>query len=477
MRKRMSKKTRQTVTMLVLCVLLISAGIGYYVLIRYQAGQNQEDAPEEGIILYELDSSKINKIHYTNEKAELRLVKEKNVWKKEEDPEFPLKQTKISLMADAVATVTADRLVTDQCEDLGEYELDQPDLTVELEDGDGNSQTLVIGMESLSGGGRYAYCEDTSKIYLLSTSIYSAFDYTEGEIMETASFPTIAADNVTGLEIRSKKGKDFKAVYDEKNSPYRDIFSWAIYEPYSQPVAGDADQLQILFGSYSDLSFSEGVSYRADEKERKQFGLMQPSYRITLDYDNKKSKPLQLSIGRQNKEKTGYYAQLAGDQGIYLMDTATVEGLVNIIPLQYVYQRLYPGTIGDLKGLQLEYGGKKRSYTVVAKKSDSGRDSEASEEVAYTVRSNGKKVDSDQFQDAFDAISNLAPTGEIDSKVKPKGNEPIAGFQFQEKKKDVTMHIYPYDGNNFYRIEVDGVMEFVVDIRTVDSILEAFQGM
>lgn len=475
----MSKKTRQTVTIIVLCVLLIGAGIGYYALIRYQSAQETEESQEEGITLYELDSSKLQKIHYTNDRAEMRLVRENNVWKKEENPDFPLKQTKVSLMADAVAAVTADRLVTDRCRDLAEFGLDQPDLTVELEDSDGNSQSLMIGKESLSGGGRYAYCGDTSKIYLLSTSIYSSFDYAEGEIMETPEFPTIAADNVTGLEIRSEKGTDFKAVYDEKNSPYKDIFSWAIYEPYSQPVAGDVDQLQTLFGSYEGLDFSEGVSYRTDQKELKKYGLKQPSYQIILDYYNQKiSKKLQLTIGKQNKDKTGYYAQLAGNQGIYLMDTATVEGLVNLVPMQYVYQRLYAGMISDLKGLKLEYRGKTRSYTVKQEKPDSEQtDERTGEDVTYLVKSNGKEIDSEKFQNAFQAVSNLAPNGEIDSKVKTKGDEVVASFHFQEKKKNVIMNIYPYDGNNFYRIEVNGVMEFVVDIRTIDGILEAFQGL
>ena len=33
----MSRKKRQTVTLLVLCLVLIAAGVGYYALIRHQA--------------------------------------------------------------------------------------------------------------------------------------------------------------------------------------------------------------------------------------------------------------------------------------------------------------------------------------------------------------------------------------------------------------------------------------------------------
>lgn len=482
----MSRKTRQTVTMLVLCVLLVVAGIGYYALIKYQSSQQEkeETAEEESIPLYEMDDSKIQKLHYKNEKAEMNLVKQKNVWKVEDDLDFPLDQNKITTMVDAVTAVSADQLVTEKCDNLDEYQLNNPDLTVEVEDSSGNKQTLVIGMESVSGGGRYAYCGDSSKIYLLSTSIYSSFDYTSGQIMETADFPTITADYVTGLKIDAKKGKDFEVVYDKKNSPYKHIYSWAINSPYSQPVAADVDQLQTLFESYSDLDFSEGVLYKSDSSALKKYGLDQPAYEITLDYYKKSGskkkipKTLQLLIGKQNKDKTGYYAQINKDDGIYLLDVSTVESLVKITPLNYVYQRLYAGNIDDLNAMDIKYQGKNYQISVKKAKTESDNSDEdnedSEEEVTYTVKVDGKEADSQNFQSAFEAISYLAPNGEIDSKVKIKSDKPAAQIIFHEKKKDVSMNIYPYDGNNFYRIEVDGVMQFVVDIRTVDSILEDF---
>ena len=37
----MSKKKRQTVTLVVLCLVLIAAGVGYYALTRYQAAKGE----------------------------------------------------------------------------------------------------------------------------------------------------------------------------------------------------------------------------------------------------------------------------------------------------------------------------------------------------------------------------------------------------------------------------------------------------
>ena len=43
----MSKKKRQTVTLVVLCLVLIAAGVGYYALTRYQAAKEKAEKAEE----------------------------------------------------------------------------------------------------------------------------------------------------------------------------------------------------------------------------------------------------------------------------------------------------------------------------------------------------------------------------------------------------------------------------------------------
>lgn len=501
----MSRKTRQTVTMIALCVLLVAAGVGYYALIKYQSS-GEETKEQEGISLYEMDDSKIVSLRYKNQKADMELVKENNVWKMEGDKKFPLNQNKISLMVDEVAAVSADQMVTDKCDDLKEYQLDEPDLTVEVEDSDGNRQELVIGMESISGGGRYAYCGDSSRIYILSTSIYTSFDYTSGQIMETEELPSVTADYVTGLKIAAGKGKDFEVVYDEKHSSYEHMDGWTMNAPYSQPVAADAEQLRTLFENYSSLFYSEGVTYDATAAQLKKYGLDKPSYKIILDYfevkgeasdsaalsettasaadssgdssgstkQKKTRKRLSLSIGKMNQDKTGYYAQAEGDEGVYLMETSTVESLVNITPLQYVYQQLYVGDLANLESVDVKYQGKSHRITIQRKKAVLDNKDTDTEGDTLTVKIDGKEADTEQFQAAYDLVTNLPPNGEIDSGVKPESEESVAELTFHEKERDVVMTFYPYDGKNFYRIKVNGVMQFVTDMRNVDHIMDSF---
>jgi hypothetical protein len=330
-------------------------------------------------------------------------------------------------------------------------------------------------MESLSGGGRYAYCKgEENKIYLLSTSIYTGFDYSLEDLMEVAEIPTINAQKVVYLNVSAKKGDNFEALYDKKNSPYKDIYSWEIDQPYSQPVAGDQDELQGLFENYAELSFSGGVTYQSDDSLSKKYGFTDPLYDITI---KTAKKVIQLSVGNETEDGSAYYVMLKGTDGIYMMDADTVSTLTDITAMDYVYQRLYAGSQEKLKKMELTYNGKNYSFQITKKKAKSDSEEEEeddSEEYTYTVKSKGKKIDSDDFFDAFDEVSNLNPNGEIDSSVKVVSSEPVAKFTFYEGKKTTTLTVYPYDGKNFYRIKVGDVMQFVVDMKTVDDILEAF---
>lgn len=466
----MSKKKRQTVTLVVLCLVLIAAGVGYYALTRYQAAKEKaQKAAEASKELFQLSSDDICKVDFKGEKASLTFDKDGKTWKLASDKNYPLNQDRIADMVDETTGVAATQTVTANCEDLTQYNLDKPDLTVTVTDTSGKDTTIYVGMESVSGGGRYAYCGgNKKKIYLISTSLYDSFNYSLGELMKVPDLPSVQADEIRYLKLESATGKNFEAEYDEKNSPYKDIYGWSIKQPYSQPVAGDKDQLQDLFGSYTSLDLSSGVTYKKDTALEKKYGLDTPTYTLSLKTAKKK---LTLYFGKETKDKSSYYVKVKGRDGIYLMDASTVSKLVTINAMDYVYQRLYAGDQEKLDQVELSYKGKKYTFDVSKEKKKSET------EYTYTITSDGKKVDSDTFNTAYSVISYLAPGGNIDKKVTVTGNKPVAEFTFHEEKKTTKMIILPYDGKNFYRVSVNGVMQFTVDKSAVDKVIKQFTSL
>ena len=210
------------------------------------------------------------------------------------------------------------------------------------------------------------------------------------------------------------------------------------------------------------------MSYKKDTALEKKYGLDQPQYTVTF---RTAKKNVTLYIGKENSDKSGYYVRMKGKDGIYTMEVSSVSKMITINPLDCVYGRLYAGNQEKLDQVELSYQGKKYTFDVSKTKKKSET------EYTYTVKSNGKKVDADQFTTAYGVISYLAPGGNIDPKVSVKGNKPVAQFTFHESKKDTKMIIYPYDGQNFYRVSVNGVMQFTVDKSAVDKVLKQFTSL
>lgn len=488
----MSKKKKQSLTILALCVVLAVLGVGYFFANKYQSSKEKaEQESDESIELYSLEEDNLTKIHYSNSKADLTLVKDDDTWKLENNKDFPVDQTKVETMVSDMASITATRMITDDCSDLSEYELDEPSLEVEVTDKDGNQKMITYGMESIAAEGCYAYTDNEKIIYVVPSNVTTDFDYSQNELMELPEIPEINTEYVTAYSVDKKKGSGFKAVYDEENSKFKDVYGWDIVKPYAQTVAGDQDGLQTAFSGVTTLELTEGVSYNASQKELKQYGLANPSYTVTVKYytvtseseedsesdttqeeiteEEKEYHDFKLFIGAQDDLQENYYVKMENDPGIYLLSVDLVQSIVDIDAFSCVYQTPCPANTDSLQKISLKYNGKKYNMTLTKEE----KTSESTDvEYNYTAKVNGKEVDDEKFRTAYEAFGNIMYSSQIKESVKPSSDTAIATITFTEENKTSTVSFLPYDGVNFYRVNVDGVCQFVADKNTIDTALK-----
>lgn len=487
----MSKKKKQTVTILVLCVVLLALGVAYIFASKYQKSKDETETTDESTVLYQLKEDNITKLHFTNEKSDLTFVKDGEDWKLENDTEFPVDQTKLTTMVGDVASVTASQTITEDCTDLSEYELDAPVLSVEVTDKDGTVKTITYGMESAAAEGCYAYTEDTKKIYVVPSNVTSDFDFTQSQLMVVPDSPDISEEYVTSYAIDKKKGRDFTATYDKDNAKYKDIYGWDITKAYSQTVAGDQDGLQTVFSSLSSVEYTEGVVYNATEKELKQYGISTPNYRLHVKYytvksddsadtttdtsevaeSDKEYHDFELLVGNMDDLQQNYYVQPSNDKGIYLVSVDTMNSLVDFDAFSCVYKTPCPANTDALQSITLTYGGKTYEMTLSKEEKPS---TSSDTEYNYTATIDGKEVDDKKFREAYETLGSLVYSAKIKDSVTAVSDKPVATITFKEDDRTSTVKFIPYDGNNFYRVDVDGVCMFTVDMTTVDSYLKKF---
>lgn len=327
------RKKQQICTITLLCVILAGAAVGCVFADKYK--QKKEAAEENtDIELYTLEENDIVKLHYANSSADLTLVKENDVWKLADDEKFPVEQSAAEKMAETVAAMNAKRVVTKECEDLSQYELDEPVLSIAFEDTAGKEYHIYYGMESTVAGGSYAYTDSEKEVYIMDTDMISEFQYTRNQLMQVPELPQPDEDELISYTVKSRSGETFHIVFDEEDTEETDEEKDKEDEDKEDAdgeTEDDKSDLAEELASYLiDLCFEEGVSYEASSEELEKYYLKNPEYVIMICYKaSDEEKLLQLEIGSLD-DSGYYYASCEGEKGIYLLDAETVENLISV---------------------------------------------------------------------------------------------------------------------------------------------------
>lgn len=498
----MSGKKKQWITIFVLAGCLLLLG-GVYLLLPDSDGEEQEAAEES---LYSLEEKEIIGLRYSNEYADVFLEKRGDSWILPEDEDFPVDQEKVELMVTDVASMSVSRTVTEECEDLSEYQLDEPTLQIEITTEDGEAKNIAYGMKSDVAEGYYVSVDDSKRVYIVTKDTTMDFAYSVNQLMEVPDLAEIETDYVTGYRVNKNGGKNFAAVYAGEKAVSKES-RWNIEKAYDQPVAGDADGLQNLFDNAYLLELAEGVCYHATETELKKYGLKEPSAELEIQYftvkenteededtggsentndsiedipeEDREYHSFTLYVGEPDDTEENYYVRVRGEEGIYLMSAETVDSLVDFDVFDCVYKTPCPTNPEGLQSLTIEYQGK--SYIYQQTKSGEGED------IVYTVKKSisdiekrgnkdkeEKKIDAEKFHTAYSELGALAYSAAIKKGVKPSENQPVAVLTVREEGRSYKVEFLPYDGNS-YRVRVDGVCQFVAERKAVDRVVKGLR--
>lgn len=489
----MSNKTKQKVTVIGLLVLLVAMGIGYFaVTARQQKKADKEsDSAEESIALYSMEADKIKKLHLVTENLDATYVKKDGIWQDSSDTDFPVNQEMIAEILDDVAAVNATKLVIENPDDISQYQLDKPTYQIELEDEGGKSHSLTIGMESVAAEGYYAFADDAGKVYAIGSGTTSSLNVTKGEMMELPETPDIAAEYVTAFKMTPAKGNAFEAVYQENTAQYKDYEGWDIKHAYRQTMPGSASALQSLFAGLSALTCTDGVEYQATEKQRKQYGLEKPAYVLDISYytvetteeettstateqqEGKKTEHVyQMQVGAKDDTEENYYVSIQGEKGIYRMSADLIDGLVTINAFDMLCKTPYKANVDTLQEIVLTQNGKTHKITMRKEEVKNAISENNLPVYNYFVQLDGKDVEDETFRTAYyNVFDELQYRGAVDKKdAKASGKKAVQTIKIKTDDRELTLKFLPWDGVNFYRIEVDGECLFTVDKNVADKV-------
>lgn len=107
-------------------------------------------------------------------------------WRRTGDDTFAVNQAALNSLAAGVTGVGIYQTM-EGVTDLGQYGLDEPDITFTVTDRDGNSVTAAVGNANETAGSVYAYLtDDPGTVYSVLVSLKTNFDVAEEDLRGTA---------------------------------------------------------------------------------------------------------------------------------------------------------------------------------------------------------------------------------------------------------------------------------------------------
>ena len=271
--------------------------------------ESRQAAEEEAAVIRLTNLNEVTKISITSQDGTQNFLKEEGQWKDADDPDRPLKQSLVSLLASSGADLRADREL-EGAGDLKNYGLDQPLRQAVFMDSQGNEAAVLIGNE-LEDGRYYAKLEDEPQVYTIDSGLVSAMDYSYLEFIQPDTLPQTEEDQIQ--EVTVETGESCTLYSREEDT---------LTEEMAAAAAG--------------LTLGQCTAWKPDQEELQAMGFDGSQIRLKYTYTSSEeaegsgqSSSVSLEIGDLMEGESSYYVRLEGSWLINQMSKSALEVFLN----------------------------------------------------------------------------------------------------------------------------------------------------
>ena len=416
---------------------------------------------DSAVALYALEEENLASLSWTYRGETVAMKKEGDSWALEEDDSFPVSQTKMKTLVNALSEVTAEMTI-EKPEDLAQYGLEEPLCSIMVDAGD--RMTFEIGTEKSMDGLQYCSVGD-GKVYLIGTSLANTFSIGLYDMVQKESIPSMS--QLESMIVTSEV-QDYEIDHIENSGiAYTDSYEWFLKDGDGWKVL-DNSLASGFANKIRNLTWQECVNYNAGEEDLAACGLDAPAATVEMHYiqstqvetnltdDNgeaitetvEEEKIFTLEIG--DYKDNSCYARIAGSPMVYLVSATLSDNL-----LYMDYDDLRPEDVLRLDDARLtEVEVAMDGETAVFEKVSKTVTDEEEETTIETVwMLDGEET---ELEDLLQSITGLSSAGFADST--PAKRTPEFSLHFrQENDAHPTFElvIYPYD-SSYCLVTLDG---------------------
>lgn len=487
---------------LIIGIVILLLLLGAYFLLRYlnldEDNTEEEDTTET---VFEIDAEDISNIQIVSGENTFDFSHGDDTWSYVQDANFPLSESSILDKVSSLTSISSSRTIENP-EKLSDYGLEDPEVTATVTDTEGETTKLSLGTTNDAVSGCYmSLNDDTSKIYLVDTSLKTNLQFDLSDIAVKEDIPSITGSTITSVTIQKPEGT--ARLYQDSTSET----GWTFADTDGSTVPADSSLVSTYTSNFSALAWTDYVTYDLSNLET--YGLDNPTV-ITVDYqveeeaedssseDTETSddsteestentsedsedteedstvtvdKQMVMLLGDQTEDGNYYYGKLQDDTCIYTIGLSSIQSITDIQKEDFLSTKVADYSFADLDTVTFTRNGE----TYVASKEtveveSEDEDGETTEETRYLI--NDKEIDTTDFNSFYNLITAMTWQSQDDS-AQPSGEPDISINFYKDGGINVTVDYYSYDTNFYLVIDSKGNHSLVnkMDVR---ELLEAF---
>lgn len=484
----MVKNKKGLITAVILLIFLLIV----YIVIRNLHLDEEEQEEDSTETVYEIDGADISKLQVSSGDTTFDFTHADDTWTYDGDSNFPLSESAVLDKVSYVTSVSSSRTIEDP-ENLEDYGLEDPEVTITVTDTDGETTSLELGATNDTVSACYMTLNgDTSKVYLVDSSLKTNMEFTLSDIAEKEDIPSITGTTITNVSIENGTGT--ARLYQDSSSET----GWTFADTDGSTVPADSSLVSTYTSSFSALAWTDYVTY--DLNTLGDYGLDNPTV-ITVDYQVEEEaedeedtsedsdedtsedtddseedtvtvdKQMILLLGSQTEDGTYYYGKLQDDSCIYTIAASSVEGILDVQKEDFLSTKVADYSFADLDQVTFTRNGETyvASKETVEVESDD-EDGETTEETRYMI--NDKEIETTDFNSFYNLITAMTWQSQ-DETAQPSGEADISINFYKDGGTNVTVDYYSYDANFYLVIDSKG-NHMLVNKMDVREFLEAF---
>lgn len=380
---------------------------------------------------------------------------------------FTLNVSYCSTMSNNATMLSARDTAAVDAQDLAEFGLLEPSLTVDIGYRSGEKTRLSFGDKTPVGGSHYMTMDGGKTVYVVASNAFDAFDKKLNDMHNLALPQQVDATAVKSLLIE-QPGKDtieLQVIEDAQSTSISTLY-------LTQPIeyAAHSERSMELFEAVGVLGLSGYVGHTSAPEEKQIYGLDVP--RAHVRFEDKYGQALQLWVGGSAGNGQSY-VQIDQSGDVY---TAPDDQLAFIANARTAYLVDQFANLVNIKMVdRLTVTGNGQTYALSIERAKSAKD-DGTEEVVETYKFDGVDAEEKQFKGLYQDIIALMVDQMAEGTEQPGDVIATVRYQLNTGRPDIVIEYVAQAANSEYAlVRQDGKALFLMKKDKVLNMLDRCQ--